>query len=164
MPVEKVWKKIHDSIQEMINIQHREFNDLQCKQQEQLIKDAWNLTIRSTIINKVMSQNPQSLDSWNPPPASFIKLNFDGASKGNPGPTGRGGFFRNDRGEILYIYTLNMGHTTNNVVDLGALIKGLKLVIRNSYQKIILEGDVEIIISICKKLMNDTSPRKVSHS
>ena len=164
MPVEKVWKKIHDIIQETVNIQQWETNDLQCNQQEQLIKDAWNLTIKPTLINKVTHQNSQSPDSWNTPPTSFIKLNFDDASKGNPGSTGRGGFFRNNKGEILYIYSSNLGYTINNVAELNALVEGLKIAIGNNYQKVILEGDAEIIISMCKKLINDMPPNKVSHS
>jgi hypothetical protein len=148
MSMERIWNKIQDNIQETINI-HWEAKDLQFNPQEQTIKDAWNLTIRLSVINEIMNQTPQSPDLWNPPPTSFIKLNFDGASKGNPGPVGGRGVFMNDRGEILYIYTLNLGYTTNNTTELSAMIEGLEIAIRKSYQKIILEGDLELIISIC---------------
>jgi hypothetical protein len=45
---------------------------------------------------------PQSSPtSWLPPPKDFIKLNFDGASKGNPGPAGYGIVFRSPDGVLL---------------------------------------------------------------
>ncbi|KAL0410603.1 UNVERIFIED_CONTAM: hypothetical protein Slati_3650000 [Sesamum latifolium] len=34
---------------------------------------------------------------WLPPPNGFWKLNSDGASKGNPGPSGAGGLIRDSR-------------------------------------------------------------------
>ena len=107
---------------------------------------------------KMENQKPQSMDSWIPPPSSFVKLNFDDASKGNPGPAGAGGVFRNERGEILHIYTLNLGHSTNNVVELNAMVKGLNISIQKGFQKLILEGDSSLVITICRKLMNDTLP------
>jgi hypothetical protein len=32
-------------------------------------------------------------EHWSPPQPGFIKLNYDGASKGNPGQAGAGGIF-----------------------------------------------------------------------
>ena len=40
-------------------------------------------------------------------------------------------------------------YTTNNVAELNAMIEALEIAIGKSYQKIILEGDSEFIISIC---------------
>lgn len=95
-----------------------------------MVRDAWNLIIKLNVNNGMMHQNPQSPYLWIPPPYSFVKLNFDGASKGNPGLMRGGGVFRNDRGEILYIYTLNLDHKTNNVVMLNTMIEYLKIAIR----------------------------------
>jgi hypothetical protein len=56
-------------------------------------------------------------DFWRPPQKGFIKLNFDGASKGNPGPAGAGGVFRNHKGEPLLFFATNLGITSNNAVE-----------------------------------------------
>lgn len=101
--------------------------------------------------------------SWNSPPPTFIKLNFNGSSKGNPGLARGGGIFWNDLGEILYLYSFNLGHNTKNGVELTALVEGLKIAIQQGYQKLIIEGDATIIISICRKIINGTLPSKVSH-
>ena len=97
-------------------------------------------------------------------PSSFIKLNFDGASKGNPGPAGGEGVFRNSQGEILHIYTINLGHSTNNSAELNAMVKGLNIAIYKGFEKLILEGDSSLVITIYHKLLNDTPPCKVSQS
>ena len=109
-------------------------------------------------------KNPtlQSPNRWSPPPSSFIKLNFDGASKGNPGHAGGGGVFWNSQGEIIQLYTINLGHSTNNAAELSAMVNGLNIAIYNGFQKIILEGDSSLVITICRKIMNDTLPCKVS--
>ena len=43
-------------------------------------------------------------EAWEPPPLNMYRLKFNGAVKGNPGPNGLGGVFRNAIGEILGIY------------------------------------------------------------
>jgi len=65
------------------------------------------------------------LTIWHPPEQPFLKLNYDEASKNNPGIAGFGGVFHNSMGSILWIYYGNLGHTTNNVAELQALAKGL---------------------------------------
>jgi hypothetical protein len=68
---------------------------------------------------------PASTSQWNPPLERFVKMNFDGASKGNLGQAGYGRVFRNNKGNILRMYGGQMGINTNNVVELQALEEGL---------------------------------------
>ena len=70
----------------------------------------------------------QSSDHWSPPPQQIFKLNFDGAAKGNPGPVGIGGVIRNSEGSILGVFWGVIGETTNNVVEIKALMTGLDMV------------------------------------
>ena len=37
---------------------------------------------------------------WKPPPYGFLKMNIDGAAKGNPGLVGFGAAIRDDQGQI----------------------------------------------------------------
>jgi hypothetical protein len=43
------------------------------------------------------------------PPQGFLKLNFDGASRGNPGLGGVEGIFRNAQGKIISLYIVRLG-------------------------------------------------------
>eukprot|EP00253_Pinus_taeda_P011321 PITA_11321 len=69
---------------------------------------------------------PKDSPGWHKPPAGFLKLNFDGASRGNPGLAGIGGVIRNHRGEILYIYSQALGEATNNEMEFAAMEKALE--------------------------------------
>lgn len=55
------------------------------------------------------------------PPTGFIKLNFDGESRGNLGLAGLGGIFRDSNSKALRVYTQSSWYTTNNVVELQVL-------------------------------------------
>ena len=66
-----------------------------------------------------------SPDCWNPPPKGFLKLNFDGASKGNPGKVGYGFILRNNKGKMLgYGYGF-LGIESGNAGEIEGLIQGL---------------------------------------
>ena len=47
---------------------------------------------------------PSSPKSWSPPPPMVFKLNFDGASRGNPGLMGFGGLCRDSLGRIIFVF------------------------------------------------------------
>jgi ribonuclease HI len=102
--------------------------------------------------------------NWSPPPTSFVKLNFDGASKGNPSLAGLGGVFRDHQGQILRTYSKGQGIATNNKVKLGALNQGLLIAIKEGMQKLIVEGDSLIDICSLKKLIHGSAIGKISTS
>jgi ribonuclease HI len=55
-----------------------------------------------------------------------MKMNFDGASKGNPGPTNFGVVFMDDKGNIRKILAGSLGYDSNNLVKLWGLLKGIQ--------------------------------------
>lgn len=54
--------------------------------------------------------SPQRSVAWSPPSPGFLKFNVDGASQGNPGPSGIGGVIRNHNNVILGYFSKNIGH------------------------------------------------------
>jgi len=63
------------------------------------------------MMTKISKHQHRSPTTSTPPPIDFIKINFDGASKENPGPTGYGATLRNSNGDIL---CLVVGYLASN--------------------------------------------------
>jgi ribonuclease HI len=102
--------------------------------------------------------------TWSPPPNHFIKINFDGAAKGNPGAAGWGAVARDPKGELLGMFTGFLGETTNNVAELTGSLRGLQAALMKDYRNIILEGDSQVIIHLITQILNGKMPSKISPS
>jgi ribonuclease HI len=111
--------------------------------------------------------NTKSSGNWgremDAPPQCLLKLNFDGASRGNPGLGGAGGIFRNAQGEIISMYIVLLGQMTNNGVELEGLLAGLQWENLQGYTTIVAEGDSKLLVLALGKLINGTPPEKVSN-
>ncbi|KAL0355213.1 UNVERIFIED_CONTAM: putative ribonuclease H protein [Sesamum radiatum] len=64
---------------------------------------------------------------WLPPHDEWVKLNCDGASKGNPGEAGVGGLLWNNQGKLIFAYYDFISHQSNTYAELCALVRGLEL-------------------------------------
>ena len=82
-------------------------------------------TLWSVVISLFCSHQCLRLEC---PRSGFIKLNFDGASKGNPRKIGYGGVFRTCEGKILGTYMGVLGIDCNNAAKLWVLYTSLKIV------------------------------------
>ena len=88
-----------------------------------------------------MSQINAYLTIWKPPPHGFLKVNIDGASKGNLGLAGNGGVIRDEHGRIKEIFHGHLGKATNNMVELMALEQCLEIFVDSSSHNVIIEVD-----------------------
>lgn len=52
--------------------------------------------------------------SWRFPSKGTLKFNVDGAAKGKPGLVGIGGVLKNHKGEIMYIFSKQVGIKDSN--------------------------------------------------
>ena len=75
-----------------------------------------------------------------------ITLQFDGGSRGNPGPAGVGVVLRAQDGTPLVTLGRFIGRATNNVAEYKALITALEQAKQLGATKIIVRGDSELII------------------
>jgi len=94
----------------------------------------------------------------------MYQLEFDGASKGNPGKEGYGGVFRDHSGTPQLIFLGSKGWDINNLVELEGLWQGLTLAQDNSFFPLIIEGDSQIIINMATKLMQGAPIHKISNN
>jgi ribonuclease HI len=75
-----------------------------------------------------------------------ITIEFDGGSRGNPGPAGIGVVLRAEDGTAIYTLGRCIGRATNNVAEYRALITGLEKASEMGAKSIIVRGDSELII------------------
>ncbi|KDP33942.1 hypothetical protein JCGZ_07513 [Jatropha curcas] len=74
-------------------------------------------------------------------------LEFDGASRGNPGPAGAGALLRTTDGSVICRLREGLGTVTCNVAEYRAVILGLKYALKKGYTKICVQGDSKLICS-----------------
>lgn len=79
-----------------------------------------------------------------------LTLQFDGGSRGNPGPAGIGVVIRAADGTPIYTLGRYVGRCTNNVAEYTALITALEEARRLGARKVVVRGDSELIIKQMK--------------
>ncbi|KAJ4707560.1 Ribonuclease H protein [Melia azedarach] len=72
-------------------------------------------------------------------------LEFDGASKGNPGQSGAGAVLRAEDGSVVYRLREGVGIATNNVAEYRAVILGLKYALKKGYKHVRAQGDSKLV-------------------
>ena len=96
----------------------------QSSSQNQLIYKMIQATIEFFYLvgpdKSVQSKIHQSI-VWMAPANPFIMLNMDGSSLSNPGRAEAGGLQRGSSGKWISGFSLNLGITSNNVAELGAV-------------------------------------------
>src|SRR5438046_2218539 len=75
-----------------------------------------------------------------------LTLEFDGGSRGNPGPAGIGVVVRAADGTALVTLGRFIGTVTNNVAEYRALITAMEEARKLGATKIVIRGDSELII------------------
>jgi ribonuclease HI len=79
-----------------------------------------------------------------------LTLEFDGGSRGNPGPAGIGVVVRAADGTPLVTLGRFIGRCTNNVAEYRALITAMTEAQKLGAKKILIRGDSELIIKQMK--------------
>lgn len=82
---------------------------------------------------------------WIKPSNGLVKLNFDGAFKGNPGPSAGGGIIRNSDDQMIYAYSSYYGDFTNTLAELLTLHQGICWLHSHDYARAIVKMDSKLI-------------------
>lgn len=93
--------------------------------------------------------------SWIKPPPCYLKLNADGACKGNPGLSGGGGGLRNCRGKMIFAYSFFFWHGSSFLAELRALLIGLRVCKVMGQAPHIIELDSKVLVDL---LLNRAKP------
>ncbi|KAH0674422.1 hypothetical protein KY284_025509 [Solanum tuberosum] len=79
------------------------------------------------------------------PSGRSCTLEFDGASKGNPGQAGAGAVIRADDGSMTLRLREGLGVATSNHAEYRAFILGLKHALREGFTSIRVQGDSKLV-------------------
>jgi len=82
----------------------------------------------------------------------YLKIYFDGGSRGNPGPSAVGAVIFDERDNKLEEMSAYIGEYTNNVAEYLALDKVLDLLEKYNCKKIMLFTDSKLLNNQIKKL------------
>ena len=107
-------------MKETISLTNWDKKDSELAGAERQILDDWGLENYENSVQPHQKNLPviQSLYCWIPPPTGFMKLNFDGASKGNPGKSGYRFILRNYIGKMLGFGYGFLGIDSNNAAEI----------------------------------------------
>ncbi|KAL6178868.1 hypothetical protein ACLB2K_050385 [Fragaria x ananassa] len=102
-------------------------------------------------------KKPRNWVRWEPPNPGWLKLNTDGASKGNPGLSGGGSILRDPNGNVIFLTFRGYGVQTALVAEFLALIDGIKtfcdLGLMDSGFKLVIESDSTTLIkALCRTI------------
>ncbi|XP_019232503.1 PREDICTED: uncharacterized protein LOC109213197 [Nicotiana attenuata] len=78
---------------------------------------------------------------WECPKAGWIKVNTDGASRGNPGRSSIGFVLRNEEGDLIYGCGKEIQEGTNTEAEAKAILEALKFCVLHDYVLIELHTD-----------------------
>ncbi len=75
----------------------------------------------------------------------LCELAIDGASRGNPGPSGIGIVLRDPERSLTRQWCQYLGHTTNNVAEYSALIRGLEQAQAQGCRNVVVRTDSQLL-------------------
>lgn len=74
-----------------------------------------------------------------------IEIFIDGASRGNPGPSGIGIIFCDSDSKVIKKLFKFIGNTTNNIAEYTALIYALQEALIDRYEDVLVKSDSELL-------------------
>nr|AFJ66171.1 hypothetical protein 11M19.15 [Arabidopsis halleri] len=94
-------------------------------------------------------------------------IEFDGASKGNPGLSGAAAVLKTEDGSLVCKMRQGLGIATNNAAEYHGLILGLKHAIEKGYTKIKVKTDSKLVcmqvrLSLCNKNLNSDADEQAN--
>jgi len=90
--------------------------------------------------------SPQVPETYIPATQDDVyQVEYDGASKSNPGPAGAGALLRHPDGSVVCELREGLGTTTNNVAEYRAFILGLRGALDRGIYRVRVQGDSKLV-------------------
>ncbi|XP_075079959.1 uncharacterized protein LOC142165266 [Nicotiana tabacum] len=88
---------------------------------------------------------------WEFPSRGWIKVNTDGACRGNPGRSSIGFCIRDEAGDLIYAEGREISEGTNNESEVVAIVEALKMCKNLNYCRIWLQTDSMLLKNIIEE-------------
>ncbi|CAA7049015.1 unnamed protein product [Microthlaspi erraticum] len=125
------------------------------KTQATEVKLAWKTETTSSMRNVVRVER---LIAWTRPGLGWVKLNTDGASRGNPGLATAGGVLRDDSGQWRRGFALNIGICSALLAELWGVYYGLCIAWEHRAQRVEIEVDSEMVVGFLTTGIGEANP------
>lgn len=132
-----------------------------CRDRVRFVKELAAEVTRANLLSTEQASKPARVErmiGWVPPTAGWVKLNTDGASRGNPGPATAGGVLRDGDGAWCGGFALNIGRCSAPLAELWGVYYGLYLAWDRKVSRLMVEVDSEMVVGFLKTGINDTHP------
>ncbi|KAG6660494.1 hypothetical protein CIPAW_03G110900 [Carya illinoinensis] len=134
--IEEIWQAIRFWVASLMK-NSAKFQKVSCRDIEML--KSLNIEIAPVKEKRVQ------VVRWIKPLQGSFKLNTDGSS--NPGNSGAGGLLRNDAGNLIFAFSVNLGAGSKNAAELRAIIYGLKICQEQRISRVEVETDSQLVIN-----------------
>ncbi|KAF5205955.1 Ribonuclease h domain [Thalictrum thalictroides] len=81
----------------------------------------------------------------------MMKINVDGASRGNPGKAGWGAIFRNSRNEVCLTVCKGMGIASNFMSELQGIVESIDMGLARGWDSLVVESDSKAAVQALQK-------------
>ncbi|CAL1395909.1 unnamed protein product [Linum trigynum] len=119
---------------------------------------AWNAP--SPLVGRARLARDRALTEvgWKAPPTGWVKINVDGAAKGEQSLAGAGGVIRDVSSSWVRGFVSRLGSCSAALAELWAIYHGLKLGWNLGYRAIIIETDSQLAIQLVKNRKDPLHP------
>ncbi|KAG7571647.1 Ribonuclease H domain [Arabidopsis suecica] len=134
---------------------------IKCRDRVRFVKELAAEVTKANLLSKEQMSKPARVErmiGWVAPAAGWVKLNTDGASRGNPGPATAGGVLRDGDGAWCGGFALNIGRCSAPLAELWGVYYGLYLAWDRKVSRLVVEVDSEMVVGFLKTGINDTHP------
>ncbi|GLJ43073.1 hypothetical protein SUGI_0894050 [Cryptomeria japonica] len=144
MEVDVLILKIKHAIEEVVNVKILGRTYKSCTKWDMAMENIWLLS-KNNDYKFSNSKSCRKNIKWTPPPSGCLKMNFNGACRGNPSESGFGEIICDESGDRVGAKYGPMGVSTNNIVEVSTLEVGLEWCVENGVHKVMIEGDSQVI-------------------
>ncbi|XP_057856839.2 uncharacterized protein LOC131066157 [Cryptomeria japonica] len=146
MEVDVLIPKIKHAIEEVVNVKTLGRTYKLYTKWDMAMENIWLLS-KNNDSKFFDSKSYRKNIKWNLPPSGCLKMNFDGAYRGNSGESGYGAIICDEFGNMVGAKYDLMGVLTNNIAEVTVLEAGLEWCVEKGVHNVMIEGDSQVILN-----------------